>query len=189
MQMQAFETIRLATERLVLRPLAAADAEAVFSIFSDPEVTRYWSSPPWTSTEQADKYVASAAQGIASGEMLRLGVEVGATGQLIGQAALHRFDEPNRRCEVGYALNRAHWGKGYVAEALAAMLEHGFAQLNLNRVEADVDPRNPASAKVLERLGFRHEGLLRERWIVGGEICDTAFYGLLKRNWDARTSR
>jgi ribosomal-protein-alanine N-acetyltransferase len=187
--MQAFDTTRLATERLVLRPLAAADAGEVFSIFSDPEVTRYWSSPPWTEMERADQYIASAAQAIASGEMLRLGLEVAATGQLIGQAALHHFDEQNRRCEVGYALARAHWGKGYVAEALAAMLGHGFAQLDLNRVEADVDPRNPASAKVLMRLGFRHEGLLRERWIVNGEICDTAFYGLLKSDWGARGSR
>jgi RimJ/RimL family protein N-acetyltransferase len=118
--------------------------------------------------------------------MLRLGLEVAATGQLIGQAALHHFDGQNRRCEVGYALGRAHWGKGYIGEALAAMLGHGFAELHLNRVEADIDPRNPASAKALVRLGFRHEGLLRERWIVNGEICDTAFYGLLKRDWDAR---
>ena len=60
------------------------------------------------------------------------------------------------------------------------------AQLGLNRVEADIDPRNAASAKPLLRLGFRHEGLLRERWIVNGEICDTAFYGLLKSDWEAR---
>jgi RimJ/RimL family protein N-acetyltransferase len=187
--MPMFDITELATERLLLRPLAGPDAEALFAVFSDPEVMRYWSSGPWTGMEQADQYIASAAQGIASGDMLRLGVEVAATGQMVGQAALHHFDAQNRRCEVGYALGRAHWGKGYLAEALAAMLEHGFAQLGLNRVEADVDPRNPASAKALVRLGFRHEGLLRERWIVAGEICDTAFYGLLKSDWEARRPR
>lgn len=166
--MPVFDITELATERLLLRPLAPPDAAALFAVFSNPEVMRYWSSPPWTDMEQADQYIASAAQEIASGAMLRLGLEVAATGQIIGQAALHHFDGQNRRCEVGYALGRAHWGKGYIAEALAAMLDHGFVQLDLNRVEADVDPRNPASAKALVRLGFRHEGLMRERWVVNG---------------------
>jgi ribosomal-protein-alanine N-acetyltransferase len=86
-------------------------------------------------------------------------------------------------------LNQPGLAKGYAIEALTALLAHGFAALDLNRVEADIDPRNGASARVLERLGFRHEGLLRERWIVGGQICDTAFYGLLRRDWDVRLSR
>jgi RimJ/RimL family protein N-acetyltransferase len=187
--MQAFETTRLATERLLMRPLAPHDADALVAVFSDSEVMRYWSSPPWTDREQAGHYVALAEQGLEAGTMLRLGIEVAATGHLIGQAALYSFDRQNRRCDIGYALGRPHWGKGYAIEALTALLAHGFAALDLNRVEADIDPRNAASARALERLGFRHEGLLRERWIVGGEICDTAFYGLLKRDWDARLPR
>lgn len=187
--MPAFELTTFATERLLLRPLVAADAGALFAVFSDPEVTRYWSSPAWNDMEQAVQYIASAEEEISSGAAFRLGIEVAATGQLVGQAALHHFDQQNRRCEVGYALDRAHWGKGYLGEALAAMLEHGFTRLDLNRVEADIDPRNAASARALERLAFRHEGLLRERWIVGGEVCDTAFYGLLRRDWQTRRAR
>ena len=187
--MPAFERTAFATERLVLRPLAADDAGALFAVFADPEVMRYWSSPPWTALDQASQYIAGAEQGILNGTALRLGIEVAATGQLIGQAALYSFDPQNRRCDVGYALGRAHWGHGYLGEALAAMLAHGFAGLGLNRVEADIDPRNQASARALVRLGFLHEGLMRERWIVGGEICDTAFYGLLRRDWQARLSR
>ncbi len=68
-------------------------------------------------------------------------------------------------------------------EALRALLGHGFAELGLNRVEADIDPRNAASARSLERLGFKKEGHLRERWIVGDEVSDTATYGLLKSEW------
>jgi RimJ/RimL family protein N-acetyltransferase len=187
--MPAFELTRFATERLLLRPLVAADAGALFAVFSDVEVTRYWSSPAWTDMEQAAQYIAGAEEGVSSGTTLRLGIEVAATGQLVGQVVLYSFDQQNRRCDVGYALARAHWGKGYLGEALAAMLEHGFAGLDLNRVEADIDPRNAASARALERLAFRHEGLLRERWIVGGELCDTAFYGLLRRDWQTRDSR
>jgi ribosomal-protein-alanine N-acetyltransferase len=182
-----FDTTIFATERLLLRPLAARDAAALFAVFSDPEVMRYWSGAPWSDIDQADQYIAGSAQDLAAGAMLRLGIEVAATGQLVGQLALHHFDQQNRRCEIGYALGRAHWGKGYLAEALDAVLGHGFAQLSLNRVEADVDPRNTASMRALERLGFVHEGLMRERWIVAGEICDTAFYGLLKSDWEARS--
>lgn len=181
-----FETTTFATERLLLRPLAAPDAADLFAVFSDPEVMRYWSSGPWSASEQAGQYIAGAAQDLAAGSMLRLGIEVAATGQLIGQLALHHFDQQNRRCEIGYALGRAHWGKGYLAEAMTALLDHAFAQLPVNRIEADVDPRNTASVRALEKLGFVLEGLMRERWIVAGEICDTAFYGLLKSDWDSR---
>ncbi len=182
-----FETTNFTTERLRLRPLTALDAAALFEVFSDPEVMRYWSSAPWTELKQADEYIVSAGQALAEGSMLRVGIEVAASGKMVGQLALHHFDEQNRRCEIGYALGRASWGKGYMAEAITCILDHAFARLPLNRIEADVDPRNAASMQALARLGFVHEGLLRERWIVAGEVCDTAFYGLLKSDWDARS--
>jgi ribosomal-protein-alanine N-acetyltransferase len=181
-----FETTTFTTERLRLRPLIALDAAALFEVFSDPGVMRYWSSAPWTELKQADEYIVSAGQALAEGSMLRVGIEVAATGQLIGQFALYQLDRQNRRCDIGYALGQAHWGKGYMAEAMNAMLGHVFGELALNRVEADVDPRNSASLRALERIGFVSEGLLRERWIVAGEVCDTAFYGLLKSDWEAR---
>ena len=69
---------------------------------------------------------------------------------------------------------------------MVALLDYAFADLNMNRIEADIDPRNEASAKLLERMAFQKEGYMRERWIVNGEICDTAFYGLIKREWESR---
>lgn len=184
-----FTDTLLHTERLLLRPLAAADAGALFGVFSDPDVMRYWSCAPWTGIAQADHYIAAAGEALASGAMLRLGIELAASGELLGQITLYGFSEQNRRCEVGYALGRAHWGRGYLGEALGAMLDYGFKALDLHRVEADIDPRNAASARLLERMGFVHEGLLRQRWIVAGEVCDTAFYGLLESDWEARRSR
>ncbi|MFC0133862.1 GNAT family N-acetyltransferase [Massilia eurypsychrophila] len=181
-----FETTTFTTERLRMRPLTALDAAALFEVFSDPEVMRYWSCAPWTELKQADEYIDNATQDLAAGSMLRVAIEVAASGKVVGQLALHHFDEQNRRCEIGYALGRAAWGKGYMTEAITSMLDHAFAELPLNRIEADVDPRNAASMQALARLGFVHEGLLRERWIVAGEVCDTAFYGLLKSDWDAR---
>ena len=80
-------------------------------------------------------------------------------------------------------MGRAHWGKGYMNEALNGLVSHAFEVMNLRRLEADVDPRNGASVRTLERLGFEREGFLRERWYVNGEIQDALFYGLLRREW------
>jgi RimJ/RimL family protein N-acetyltransferase len=71
-------------------------------------------------------------------------------------------------------------------EALRRMLDIAFVQFELNRIEADIDPRNTASARSLERAGFAREGLLRERWIVNGEVSDSALYGLLRKDWQSR---
>jgi RimJ/RimL family protein N-acetyltransferase len=181
--MPVLTPIELATPRLKLRWMDERDAEAHYAVFSDPEVTRYWSSGPWTTLDQARAHIAVAQAAYADGSGMRLGIELRETGELVGSASLHHFVDASRRCELGYALARAHWGRGYVSEALRALLDHGFTALDLNRVEADIDPRNEASARVLDKLGFRKEGFMPERWIVRGEPADTVFYGLLRRDF------
>jgi RimJ/RimL family protein N-acetyltransferase len=175
----------LLTERLRLRPMTQADVDAHYAVFSDAEVTRYWSRGPWTDIAQSAEAIAATIAAYADGSGLRLGIELLASGELIGNASLHHFVDDSRRCELGYALARPHWNRGYVTEALAALLGHGFDALNLNRIEADIDPRNIGSARVLEKLGFRKEGIMPERWIVNGEFADTVNYGLLRRYWES----
>ncbi len=183
--MQAFDGIPLKTDRLLLRPLQESDAEALFDVFADPTVMRYWSSPPWTQIEAAHETIAADLKA-TSRSYLRLAITVEDGTRFIGTCTLFDIITTCRRAEIGYALGSGAWGKGYMNEALTALLDYGFAELDLNRVEADIDPRNQASAKTLERLGFKREGLLRERWIVDGEVSDTALYGLLQREWQAR---
>jgi len=176
----------LTTERLVLRWLTAADTRAQFAIFSNAEVLRYWSSSAWTDLAQASAAIDDALAGYRDGTSLRFAITLKSTGEMIGNFRFYDFFDQNRRCDIGYVLARAHWGQGYLAEAMTAALDYAFAELNLNRIEADIDPRNEASQKLLERMTFVREGYMRERWIVNGEVCDTAFYGLLKRDWEAR---
>ncbi len=183
--MPCFEPFTLTTERLALRFVTPRDAQAQFDIFSDPQVMRYWSTGPWSTLVQADEAIAAALAGYASGDNVYLAIDLSETGQMIGMIKLYAFHHANRRCDLGYALGAAHWGHGYLGEAMRAALDYGFSALNLHRIEADIDPRNTASAKLLERMGFQKEGYMRERWIVNGEICDTAFYGLLQRDWKA----
>jgi RimJ/RimL family protein N-acetyltransferase len=178
--------ITLETSRLVLRWIDERDTEALFALFSSTEVTRYWSVGAWTDMDQARQAIQRDLAAYADGTSLRLAIHLAGQPGLIGTIGLHRFVDQSRRCEVGYALAPQHWGKGYTSEALAAALDYGFAALDLNRIEADIDPRNGASARVLERLGFRKEGFMPERWIVQGEMADTVNYGLLKRYWDER---
>jgi RimJ/RimL family protein N-acetyltransferase len=176
----------LTTERLKLRPMDERDIGAHYALFSDPEVARYWSREPWTELAQAEESVQAIMAAHADGSEARFGIELLSTGELIGNVGLHHFFEQNRRCEIGYALASRHWGQGYASEALRAAIRHGFDALGLNRIEADIDPRNIASARVLEKLGFRKEGHMPERWIVFGEFADTVNYGLLRRYWDER---
>ena len=176
----------LTTPRLLLRPLAEADAPAVFAIFSHPEVMRYWSSPPFTDLAQAERVVRNCQEGHATGEYRQFGIVRASDAAVLGTCTLFAFHAASRRAEMGYALGRPYWGAGYMHEALTALVDYAFTTLNLHRLEADIDPRNAASARTLERLGFRYEGLGRERWIVEGEISDTAWYGLLAREWHER---
>ena len=184
--MPPFQSILIQTERLTLRFLSETDLPAVYEIFSHPEVMRYWSYPPWTELSQAEKWLLNIQEGYQSGTALQLGIERQADAVLLGTCTLFQFHAASRRAETGYALGRPYWGFGYMHEAMQALLGYAFQTLNLNRLEADIDPRNLASAKTLERLGFQKEGHLRERWIVNDEVSDTALYGLLQRDWQAR---
>ncbi|MFC5400000.1 GNAT family N-acetyltransferase [Undibacterium jejuense] len=178
-----FTQIQLNTPRLRLRPLRASDVEDMFDVYSDPKVMQYGSTPPWTSLEDARTSLSRTDVGMKEGQFLRLALTIGDSDHFIGDCCLFKFDQQCRHAEVGYSMGAAYWGQGYMHEALIALLNYGFQTLNLNRIEADIDPHNLASARCLEKLGFVKEGYLRERWIVDGVMSDSALYGLLRREW------
>lgn len=194
--MTPFADLLIHTERLSLRPLVEADADDLFAIFGDPRVMRYWSTPVWSDREQALRMVAADRDALAGREDLRLGLVRRDLGRVVGTVSLFRIDAGNRRAEIGYALGAEHQGAGLMSEALVALVDLAFDHqtgaplddLRLHRLEADIDPRNAASAASLTRLGFQLEGTLRERWQVGGEISDSGLYGLLRPDWLARRS-
>ncbi len=186
--MKPFEPFTLPTERLSLRFLHEGDLPALYTIYSHPEVMRFWNYPPWINSQQAVQMLNETLEAYQDGSGLRLGIERKSDRYLLGACSLFQFHEHSRRAEIGYLLGRPHWGFGYMHETLNALLEYAFNSMQLNRLEADIDPRNTASAKTLERLGFKKEGHLREHWIVGDEITDTWLYGLLRREWLGRNN-
>jgi RimJ/RimL family protein N-acetyltransferase len=184
--MQPLDGVVLRTERLVLRPLQRGDEEALFALYSDPVFMRYWNTPPWPALAEAAKVIGEDLAAMPAGQYLRLGIRAAEGEALIGTCSLFAFHEPSRRAELGYGLAPASWGHGYMTEALSALLGFAFGPLGLNRIEADIDPGNEASARALGRLGFVQEGYFRERWIVGGQISHSAMYGLLRADWEGR---
>ena len=173
----------ITTSRIVLRWISEDDIDALFAIFSDPQVMRYWSSAPLPNREAAAELQREIATGNRNNSMIKWGLALRESNSVIGTTTLFNLNLDNDRAELGYAMASAYWGKGYMHEALQALLSHAFDVMNLRRLEADVDPRNEGSIRTLERLGFQREGFLRERWHVNGEIQDAFFYGLLRREW------
>lgn len=179
----------LTTERLLLRSLNRDDRDGVFSVFSDLEVMRYWNAPPMADIDEARAFIAKAKASFTQRLSIRWGVVRRSDRRFIGSCALFHFNGHNHCAEVGYALGRDHWGHGFNYEALVAVLDYAFFTLNLHRIEAELDPRNAASIRTLERLGFVREGVLRERCIVGSEISDSLMMGLIASEWKQGTDR
>jgi [ribosomal protein S5]-alanine N-acetyltransferase len=177
----ALDLPTLTTARLRLRPVTSADADPLFALMSDAHVLRYWDSPPWTDPARADRFVAASASMAAEEDGVRLAVD-DADG-FAGWIVLGGWNPTYRSASLGFCLAASTWGRGYATEAAGAVLAWAFDVLPLNRVQAEADTRNAACARVLQKLGFRLEGTLREDCIVDGVVSDSWVFGLLRREW------
>jgi len=181
-------TPTLETARLRLRPFADSDADAIFALQSNAHILRYWDAPPWTDRARADQFLATCRTMVEEGSGVRLAIDRSADGAFIGWCTLARWNPTFRSASLGYCISDAAWGQGYATEAAGALLQWAFKTLDLNRVQAEADTRNAASARVLEKLGFVHEGTLRQDCIVNGEISDSWIFGLLRSDWQSMPS-
>jgi [ribosomal protein S5]-alanine N-acetyltransferase len=164
--------------RVILRWLTADDVDALFAIFSDPEVARFLAIPRHHGREDTERFLDGIHDGFRTSSLYQWGIEH--AGRMVGTCTLGGIDWENRRAEIGFALERGSWGQGLMPDALAVLIDHAFRDMGLHRIEADVAPRNTVSLRLLERLGFRREGHLRERYFKDGEIQDSIMLGLLQ---------
>jgi RimJ/RimL family protein N-acetyltransferase len=176
----------LDTPRLRLRAPVATDVPAIFAIFRDPETMLYWSAPAMNDVAEAGSYLLDIEDHARAATLFQWGIARREDDEVIGTCTLFHIEQQHRRAELGYVLRRDQWGRGLATEALTALVNHGFSTLGLHRLEADIDPRNAASIRLVERLGFKREGHLRERYFVSGQIQDSLIYGLLAPEWFAR---
>ncbi|MDO9455190.1 GNAT family N-acetyltransferase [Nocardioides sp.] len=183
--MPPLTTPTLTTARLRLRPFVGTDAEALFALHRDAEVLRYWDAPPWEDPIRADGFLARCEQLAEEGSGVRVAIDRASDGSFVGWCSLSRWNPDFRSAALGYCLGGTAWGRGFATEAAHAVVQWAFDTLDLNRVQAETDTRNAASARVLEKLGFVLEGTLREDCIVEGDVSDSWVYGLLRREWTA----
>jgi RimJ/RimL family protein N-acetyltransferase len=182
--------VRLTTERLVLREFEEADWPAFHAVESLPEVARYQSFEPRT-VEESRRYVAAASGSVMDDprRFYDLAVILVTEDRLIGRCGLGIADVDLREGTLWYTLHPARWGHGYTTEAARALVDFGFRELRLHRIWADCDPANVGSWRVLEKLGMRREGHLRENAWVKGKWVDSLIYAVLDREWVDRLQR
>ncbi|MEU8998311.1 GNAT family protein [Streptomyces caniferus] len=176
------------TERLDLRPVTPDDFAAFHAYQRRPEVCRYLYWGPLDEAGSRASVAAKAARTTLreSGDLLQLAVVVRDSGTLVGDVTFVWKSSAHRQGGIGYVFHPDHAGHGYATEASRALLELGFEELHLHRIQAELDGRNTASARLLERLGMRREGHLRENEFLDGEWADEVVYAMLAREWRAQ---
>jgi RimJ/RimL family protein N-acetyltransferase/nitroimidazol reductase NimA-like FMN-containing flavoprotein (pyridoxamine 5'-phosphate oxidase superfamily) len=178
---------RLETERLLLRPLSLEDAPFILKEWGDPVVTYYMRDEEPLQTLQ-DAY--TMLQPLQTPEKMPglkwWGIELKTEAQLIGTCGYYRWDKQHQHAEIGYDLWLDYWGQGLMPEALRVLLQYGFDKMGLHRIEATTHVENLRSMRVLEKLGFQREGILRSFYYRDGSFNDQSMFSLLKSEWAER---
>lgn len=173
----------LTTPRLTLRPMSMRDAADIYAYSRDPEVARHVLWDAHRSLAESKAYLRFILKQYRDGMPSSYGIVLNATGRLVGTIGFMWYNQENNAAEVGYSLSRSLWNNGIMTEALSAVIDMGFRDLNLHRIEAQHASVNPASGRVMEKCGMRHEGRLRERIFNKGQFVDVELYAIVRGDW------
>ena len=174
----------LYSPRLRLRWIEPADLGALYQLLSDRLTLRWWAQAPLASSEDASILLEEIERGHRQGDLLQWGIERLDEQGLIGIALLASVDPVQGRAELRVLLRASDQGHGYGGEAAAALAAHAFGDLGLRRIEAEAAPGNKDALASLEAVGFKREGYLRQRWLLGGEIQDSILLALLASEFE-----
>ncbi len=169
----------IVTERLRIRKLTMHDAEDIFAISRNPEVSKtvLWSTHRTIFDSRA--MLRSVLRSYRIDEPASFAIELKETGRVIGTIGFITVDYDNSCGEIGYSLKYECWNRGFMTEALSAMLDFGFNKLYLNRIEGMFDVTNPASGRVMEKCGMKKEGILRRKFYNKGKFIDVEMWSIL----------
>ena len=173
---------KLKTANLRLRRLQSSDADAIFRIFSNDEVTRHYDFDTFVSLSQAADLIARQADKFELGEGIRWGITQKADNIVIGTCG-YIYNTQNAQGSLGYDLGRSYWRRGIMSEALQLVIRFGFKTLRFNRIQALVMPGNVASVNLLLKLGFTEEGTFRDYAFVRGQYRDLRCFSMLLREY------
>ncbi len=179
----AFTTTTLETARMTLRAVQQSDLPELLAINRDAQVNQFLPYLAWTSMDDAYGWFQRTLQRTLDGDLVYRVLVDKQSSSVLGGCLLMYHDAGSARAELGYLQSRASWGKGFMREAASVIVEDAFSTMGLRRIEAQINPLNTASCRVVESLGFQREGILRQRWVNKGIASDCAFYGLLREEW------
>ncbi|MDP3150003.1 MAG: GNAT family N-acetyltransferase [Ignavibacteria bacterium] len=171
----------LESERILFRKILLSDAEAIYFIRSNDEVMKFMDTNKMESINDAEKMIRSAEESFNNETGLNWGIVEKRTNSFIGYFGFWRILYEHCRAEIGYALNPQYWGKGYMNETLETMMKFGLKSMRLHSVEANVNPGNDKSIKLLERAGFKREAYFRENFLFNNTFYDSIIYSLLEK--------
>lgn len=179
--------MRLTTNRLILREFTENDWPEVLAYQNDARYLRFY---PWTkrTLEDVQKFVQMFLDQQTAQPRIKfqLAVTLKANNQLIGNCGIRMDSADARQADIGYELAPPHWGQGYATEAARALVHFGFTELHLHRIWSWCIAENLASAHVLEKLGLRLEGRMRESEYFKGRYWDTLAFSMLDNEWRAQ---
>lgn len=167
------------TSRCVLRQVVKTDALQLLALRSDTAVMQYLDRESMTTVAEAGVMIDSMDSRLAAGEGISWAVSLKNANEMIGLAGLWRIDKEHHRAEIGYTLLPVHWNRGLMSEVLQSIIDFGFRSMKLHSIEANVNPANAASIRLLEKLGFVREAYFRENYYFRGRFLDSAIYSLL----------
>lgn len=175
-------TKTLETDRLILRRVRVEDGQAMFENWAgDAEVTKYLTWPTHTSQEISDMVAQDWASSYEKDTTYQWGITVKDEGDvLVGTISAHEPNDSIGKIEIGYCIGRNWWHRGFMTEALKAVLDYFFDEVGISRIEARHDTRNPNSGRVMAKCGMKYEGTLRQADRNNQGICDVCVYSILK---------
>lgn len=173
----------LETQRLSLRKIQPSDVNSLLKLFGNPEVEQFIEMQPIKSVAQANEWLRWLGGVFASKDGLRWGVTL-KDDTFIGSAGLNRWNRETRYAEIGCDIAFPYWANGYGQETIQTIINFGWDYMNLNRIEASVISGDDRSVYVMKKLGFKQEGLLRQRILKDGEYLDVYLFGLLRCEYE-----
>ena len=179
--MKHLGTKEIETPRLCLRRFTLDDAQAMYMNWaSDEAVTQYLTWPPHSSPEASRMVLQSWTEGYGKADNYQWAIVLKELAQPIGSIGVVSHDDRVEKAEIGYCIGRRWWHRGYMSEALKAVMDFLFDEVGVHRIESRHDPNNPNSGAVMRKCGMKYEGTLRQSDRNNQGICDASWYGLLR---------
>lgn len=179
--------MKLETKRLVLEKLEMKHAKAFYSYRSDAETNKYQGWIPYA-LEDCQHFIKNriAKEFNETGTWYQFAIVLQESNQMIGDFGVHFLDGDTHQVEIGCTINKKYHRKGYAKEAVSAVINHLFYNLQKHRISASVDPLNTASIRLMERLGFRKEAHFKESILINGKWVDDVIYAILDKEWSTK---